>query len=110
MPHAQLPPCCTLSAPTSRTQPPAPTRKHPFCTHSAPAHPAPPPDDIRERVKALGFERHKLLVHVACGEKKQQAFHASSRCLWADTDGCASETFQSEGLFCTAQVFGLYFE
>ncbi|PRW57837.1 tctex1 domain-containing 2 [Chlorella sorokiniana] len=68
-------------------------------------------DDIRERVKALGLERHKLVVHVLCGERKGQALHSSSRCLWdTASDGWASETFLNETLFCTAQVFALCFE
>ena len=81
----------------------------------APPCPVPPPplaDDLRERVKALGgCERHKLVVHVAIGERQGQAFTSSSRCLWdTTTDGYASETLQGETLFCTAQVFALYFE
>ena len=73
---------------------------------------APPlADDIRERAKGLGFERHKLVVHVVCGERRGQAVHSASCCLW-DTaaDGFASKTFQTDSLFCSAQVFALYFE
>lgn len=70
-----------------------------------------PPDDIRERVKALGFDRHKLVVHVSLGELKGQTFSSCSRCLWdTATDGFASESFKNESLFATAQVFALYFE
>lgn len=55
--------------------------------------------------------RHKLVVHVLCGELKGQALHSSSRCLWdTGSDGWASETFLNETLFCSAQVFALYFE
>jgi len=75
--------------------------------------PSTPPaaDDIRERVKALGFERHKLVVYVTLGELKGQTFNSCSRCLWdTATDGFASESYKNESLFCTAQVFGLYFE
>ncbi|KAL4430594.1 hypothetical protein ABPG77_005834 [Micractinium sp. CCAP 211/92] len=68
-------------------------------------------DDIRERVKALGFERHKVVVYVCLGELKGQTFSSCSRCLWdTATDGFASETFRNESLFATAQVFALYFE
>ena len=71
----------------------------------------PPADDIRERVKALGFDRHKLVVHVTTGELKQQAFSCTSRCLWdTATDGFASESYQNDTLFCSAQVYALYFE
>ena len=80
--------------------------------HPLPQHPThPSADDIRERCKALGFERHKLMVHVTLGELKGQAFTQSSRCLWdTATDGWASESFKNESLFCTAQAFFLYFE
>jgi hypothetical protein len=68
-------------------------------------------DDIRERVKAMGFDRHKLVVHVTIGERKCQTYSCCSRCLWdTATDGFASESFQNETLFCSAQVFALYFE
>lgn len=101
--------CCGSAAAGYR--PPSPSA----CSHnpltSYPSNQTIPTDDIRERVKALGFERHKLAVHVLCGEKKQQAFSSCSRCLWdTATDGFASGTFQSETLFCSAQVFALYFE
>lgn len=73
--------------------------------------PALPADDIRERVKALGFERHKVVVYVCLGELKGQTFSSCSLCLWdTATDGFASETFRNESLFATAQVFALYFE
>lgn len=79
-----------------------------------PAQPAPgslPADDIRERVKALGFDRHKLVVHVTVGERRWQTFSSCSRCLWdTATDGFASQSYQNESLFCSAQVFALYFE
>ena len=45
------------------------------------------------------------------GELKQQAFSCTSRCLWdTATDGFASESYQNETLFCSAQVYALYFE
>ena len=51
------------------------------------------------------------MVHVVCGERKGQAVHSCSRCLWdTASDGFASETFLNDSLFCSAQVFALYFE
>ena len=94
-------------------------------------------DDVREGVKALDYERYKLIVqartgagvHIRCnvldplqirpvascqvtlGEKHGQTFHAASRCLWdSGADGHASETYQSTTLFCNCQVYALYFE
>lgn len=85
----------------------------PFAASScSPPHPnCPASDDIRERVKALGLDRHKLLVQVTCGENKGQALNVASRCLWdTTTDGYASEAYQGESVFCSASVFALYFE
>ena len=85
---------------------------------------------MRERVKALGFERHKLVVmvrswhalallrcqpdqlcqgyavgQVTLGQKQGQAQHVVSRCLWdIHTDGWASEMFENESMFCTCQA------
>ncbi|GAB4823417.1 hypothetical protein N2152v2_010463 [Parachlorella kessleri] len=68
-------------------------------------------DDIREKVKGLGYERYKLVVQCELGEKKGQAVNIVSRCLWdTNTDGFASETFETETLFCNCQVYALYFE
>ncbi|KAK9840923.1 hypothetical protein WJX81_000680 [Elliptochloris bilobata] len=68
-------------------------------------------DDVRERVKALGFERHKLVVMVTLGQKQGQGQRVVSRCLWdMHTDGWASEVIESETVFCTCQVYALYFE
>lgn len=51
------------------------------------------------------------MVYVTLGELKGQTFSSCSRCLWdTATDGFASESFKNESLFCTAQVFALYFE
>eukprot|EP00887_Chlorella_sp_A99_P008050 scaffold12.g8050.t1 len=68
-------------------------------------------DDVRERVKGLGFVRHKLVVQVTVGEKKGQAVTMVSRGLWdAHTDGHASVSIETETLFCNCQVYALYFE
>jgi hypothetical protein len=51
------------------------------------------------------------VVHVTIGERRWQTFSSCSRCLWdTATDGYASESFQNETLFCSAQVYALYFE
>ncbi len=63
-------------------------------------------DDIREKVKAMGYERYKLIVQCELGEKKGQAINIVSRCLWdTSTDGFASESYESETLFCNCQVW-----
>jgi hypothetical protein len=39
-------------------------------------------DDLRERVKLLGYERYKLIIQVTVGQKTGQAMRIVSRCLW----------------------------
>ncbi len=68
-------------------------------------------EDLREKVKALGYDRYKLVIQVTLGQKKGQAMRIVSRCLWdTSTDSFASEYFENESLYCVCQVFGLYFE
>jgi len=42
---------------------------------------------------------------VTLGQKQGQAQHVVSRCLWdVQTDGWASEVYESETMFCTCQA------
>lgn len=86
-------------------------------------------DDLREKIKALGYDRHKLVVQVAAklrdvpvqtadlqqhypnstqvtlGQKKGQAMRIVSRCLWdTHSDSSASELYENETLYCVCQV------
>ena len=68
-------------------------------------------EDLREKVKALGCERHKLVIQVTIGQKAGQATRITSRCLWdTSTDGFASDYFENETMYCVCQVFALYYE
>lgn len=68
-------------------------------------------DDLREKVKALGYERFKLIVQVTLGEKKGQAMRLVSRCLWdTDTDNYATAYYENDSLYCVCQCYGLYIE
>lgn len=67
--------------------------------------------DIRERVKALGFARHKLIVQVSLCQRTGQSFASVSRCLWdSSQDATVSDIFENESLVCEGQVHGLYYE
>jgi hypothetical protein len=45
------------------------------------------------------------------GQQKQQGVRVVSRCLWdTDTDSCSSYTYNSDTLWATVMVFGLYVE
>mmetsp|Transcript_40364 Transcript_40364/g.72494 ORF Transcript_40364/g.72494 Transcript_40364/m.72494 type:complete len:135 (-) Transcript_40364:1655-2059(-) len=68
-------------------------------------------DDLRERVKALGYERYKLIIQVTVGQKTGQAMRIQSRCLWdTNADNSASCFYENETLYCVCQVYGLYYE
>ncbi|MEW5299747.1 MAG: hypothetical protein WDW38_003137 [Sanguina aurantia] len=68
-------------------------------------------DDLREKVKALGYDRYKLAIQVTVGQKIGQAMRIVTRCLWdTQTDNFASEYFENESLTCICQVYGLYYE
>jgi hypothetical protein len=68
-------------------------------------------EDLREKVKALGYDRYKLVIQVTLGQKKGQAMRIVSRCLWdTNTDSFASEYYENDSLYCVCQVFGLYYE
>jgi len=68
-------------------------------------------DDLREKVKLLGYNRYKLVVQVTVGQKTGQAMRIVARCLW-DTanDSFASEYFENESMYCVCQIYGLYYE
>uniref|UniRef100_A0A0L8HHG2 Dynein light chain n=2 Tax=Octopus bimaculoides TaxID=37653 RepID=A0A0L8HHG2_OCTBM len=68
-------------------------------------------DEIRDYVKALEFDRYKIVCYVVLGEKKDQDATVSSRCSWDDrTDGCACYTYEANSWYCTAIVYGIYKE
>lgn len=68
-------------------------------------------DEIRDYVKALEFDRYKIVCYVVLGEKKDQDATVSSRCSWDDqTDGCACYTYEARSWYCTAIVYGIYKE
>eukprot|EP00798_Chlamydomonas_sp_ICE-L_P021090 gene21090-27977_t len=68
-------------------------------------------DDLREKVKGLGYDRYKLIFQVTIGQKIGQAMRIVSRCLWdTKNDNFASEYFENESLYCVCQVYGLYYE
>ncbi|KAK6188711.1 hypothetical protein SNE40_004837 [Patella caerulea] len=68
-------------------------------------------EDIKHKVKQLSFDRYKIIVSVVIGEKASQGVTITSRCSWdANLDNFSTFTFTSSCLFCTASVYGLYFE
>ncbi|EDO46089.1 predicted protein [Nematostella vectensis] len=68
-------------------------------------------ETIRNEVKALSWDRYKIVVMVSIGSLKDQGLHISSRCLWyPNTDGSATAVYRNTSLFAVATVFGIYVE
>ncbi|KNC53421.1 flagellar outer dynein arm light chain 2 [Thecamonas trahens ATCC 50062] len=66
---------------------------------------------VEEAVREMEFPRYKIVVQVVLGENKGQGINTVSRCLWSvETDGWASSSYKNASIFCTAMVFGVYFE
>jgi len=66
-------------------------------------------NELLSRVKALEFDRYKLMIQVVIGEMLGQGSHFGSRGLWDhENDNYASSSFKNETLYCVATVFGCY--
>ncbi|KAL3869467.1 hypothetical protein ACJMK2_042145 [Sinanodonta woodiana] len=68
-------------------------------------------DTIKQNIKALGYNRFKIVVIVAIGQ--QQGFRPSvsftSRCLWNDKYDTFSEAvFKNSSLYAVALCYGVY--
>ena len=66
---------------------------------------------ILERVKKMGMAtRFKFIVDVKFGECRGQGVAVAMRALWdSDTDKKAVANFQNDNIFCSAIVFGVYY-
>uniref|UniRef100_A0A7S2JQM3 Dynein light chain n=1 Tax=Cyanoptyche gloeocystis TaxID=77922 RepID=A0A7S2JQM3_9EUKA len=68
-------------------------------------------DEVKEKVKSLGFKRHKIIVQVSIGEMRGQGCRIVSRCLWdSKNDNYASATWQNSSVWISTLVFGTYYE
>lgn len=66
---------------------------------------------ITNRVKALGYDRYKIITIVTVGEIANQGVRIASRCLMdQETDNYASGFYKNSSLFGCATVFGMYYE
>ena len=67
-------------------------------------------DQIRTRIKDMGYDRYKIVVEVVLGEQRGEGVRMGTRCLWdSDTDNFASDVFMNDSLFCCAAAFGIYY-
>lgn len=68
-------------------------------------------DEIKDRVKALKFDRYKIIVIVFVGENKEHGIQISSRSAWDDkVDTFATSKYQNSAIYATATVYGIYNE
>ncbi|XP_013408134.1 tctex1 domain-containing protein 2 [Lingula anatina] len=68
-------------------------------------------NQIKCRVKDMGFRRHKLVVDVFLGQNCGQGIEVASRCVWdPSVDNFATASYQNESIFATALVYGFYYE
>lgn len=66
---------------------------------------------IKAKVKAMDFERYKIVCNVMLAEKQDQGVHISSRCIWnLDTDNYATVSYSNQTVTAVVLVHGLYFE
>lgn len=68
-------------------------------------------EEIKDRIKCMGFDRYKILCTVVLCQRVEQAAVCSSRCIMDTTnDTYATYTFKNEQFICNASVYGLYRE
>ncbi|KAK7103156.1 dynein light chain Tctex-type protein 2B-like [Littorina saxatilis] len=66
---------------------------------------------IKERVKATGLERYKIVAIVTMCENKSQGTRVASRCLWNQScDDHASVVYEGANFFAVGSVYAVYFE
>jgi len=66
---------------------------------------------ITNRVKALKYDRYKIVTIVSVGQIADQGVRVCSRCLMdQETDQFASGKFANSSLFGVATVYGFYYE
>ncbi|XP_075214928.1 dynein light chain Tctex-type 5-like [Lycorma delicatula] len=67
--------------------------------------------EIRTKVKALGFERYKLVCVVQICEKNRQSVKTLAKFLWdPERDNCATYRMENKYFLISGAVFGLYYE
>ncbi|XP_028404781.1 tctex1 domain-containing protein 1-B-like [Dendronephthya gigantea] len=68
-------------------------------------------NEIRHRVKQMGFARYKIVCTVDMGSIAEQGLRVASRCLWDKVqDSLGTATYKNESLFAVGTVFGVYHE
>ncbi|KAK3596720.1 hypothetical protein CHS0354_025018 [Potamilus streckersoni] len=67
-------------------------------------------DDIKRKLKDMGYDRYKFIVQVVIGEQRGEGVKMGCRCFWdSDTDNYAQDIFMNDSLFCVAAAFGVFY-
>lgn len=68
-------------------------------------------NEVKSKVKLLGFDRYKIVCIIYIGPKMGQAIRIGSMCCWDEkADNFAECSFINSSLFAVALVFGVYQE
>lgn len=68
-------------------------------------------DEILQEVKAMNFDRYKIVVTVTLGQKLHQSFHQSVGFLWdSETDALAKYVYDRANLFVIVTVMAVYYD
>ncbi|KAI5931861.1 Tctex1 domain-containing protein 2 [Manis javanica] len=64
-------------------------------------------ENIKDKLKEMGFDRYKMVVQVVIGEQRGEGVLMAARCFWdADTDNYTHDVFMNDSLFCVVAAFG----
>ncbi|KAB1283056.1 Tctex1 domain-containing protein 2, partial [Camelus dromedarius] len=56
-------------------------------------------ENIKDKLKEMGFDRYKMVVQVVIGEQRGEGVFMAARCFWdADTDNCTHDVFMNQKL------------
>ncbi|XP_045243204.2 dynein light chain Tctex-type protein 2B isoform X2 [Macaca fascicularis] len=67
-------------------------------------------ENIKDKLKEMGFDRYKMVVQVVIGEQRGEGVFMASRCFWdADTDNYTHDVFMNDSLFCVVAAFGCFY-
>lgn len=68
-------------------------------------------DLLKERVKATGTKRFKIITTVSILENKEQCAVCASRCIWnTEHDSFSTATYNGKDFSAIGSVFALYYE
>lgn len=67
-------------------------------------------ENIKDKLKEMGFDRYKMVVQVMIGEQRGEGVFMAARCFWdADTDNYIHDVFMNDSLFCVVAAFGCFY-